>query len=214
MDAVDEGKPELEIAREMPVAWSRNLKALDRYKLLTAVKRDWPVQTICLWGPSGSGKSKFIHDAEPDAYWVSRGNNNASWYDGYDGDECVVFDDFYGWISRDQVQRICDRYPMQFQTKGGTRMCQIRRVYFTANEHPKYWWKIGLGAMTRRFDEIRYVDYSVEHPCIECCEWPNYVFPHAPTCTYQPPRDAPAGCTRGPASVAGYVGADGTFIPL
>lgn len=213
MNAVDEGVPEIEIAREMPVAWARNYRALERYQLLTTRPRDWAVEVIVYWGPPGSGKSSRVAREAPGAYWVSRGNGNAAWYDGYDRHEDVVIDEFYGWISRDMMCRLCDRYPLTLQTKGGTRQCQVRRVFITSNVHPSKWWRdIGLGAMERRITSVQYIDYSVEYKCpvVGGCGQ----FPHSPECTYSPPELAPQSASRGPKCPVGYLGADGQFIPL
>jgi len=215
MVAIDEGQPELEIAREMPTAWARNLRAFDRYSLLTTRPRSWPTHTTVLWGPPGSGKSARAQREMPDAYWVSRGNGNAAWYDGYDRHEDLVIDEFFGWISRDMMCRVCDRYPLTLQTKGGSRQCQLKRVIITSNAHPRVWWRqIGLGAFERRIDVLEYVDYSAAYPCLK----PEFggcgVFPHGPDCTFTPPEGAPPTASRGPKAAVGYVGADGQFVPL
>lgn len=213
MEAIDSGLPELEIAREMPTAWARNLRAFDRYSLLVTRPRTWPVHTTVLWGPPQSGKSSRALREMPDAYWVSRGNGDAAWYDGYDRHEDLIIDEFFGWISRDMMCRMCDRYPLVLQTKGGSRQCQLKRVIITSNIHPRFWWrKIGLGAFERRIDVLEYVDYSAEYPCPErggCGK-----FPHDPTCTYTPPEGAPPNASRGGASIVGYYGPDGEYIPV
>ena len=44
-----------------------------------------------LWGPSGTGKSRFVAKRWPKAFWKSP---EAKWWDGYAGQEVVVLDDF------------------------------------------------------------------------------------------------------------------------
>lgn len=199
----------METARRLPTAWARNLRAYDRYRMLVTRPRNWPVVTTVLWGPPGSGKSARFALEEPDALWVARGNSGSVWFDGYEAQESLVIDEFYGWISRDQMQRLCDRYPYTLQTKGGSRSCQVRRVGITSNQHPSLWWKIGLGAMERRLDVVEYVDYSTEFPCVKC-----KVHPHAQTCDYIPPRCAPTTASRGPAAPAGYYSPGGDYVVL
>lgn len=208
MEAAKEGVSELEIAQEYPAAWARNFKALERYQLLLVRPRNWAVETIVYWGPSGSGKSRRCRDEAPDALWVSRGNGNAVWYDGYDRHEDLVIDEFYGWISRDQMQRLCDRYPLTLQTKGGTRQCVVKRVFITSNAHPTKWWKIGMGAMQRRITLLEYVDYSAEFPCIEC-----NTHPHTAQCRFVPPLGAPDDASRGGNS-RGYYTPSGDYVYL
>lgn len=63
----------------------------------------------------------------------------------------VVIDEFYGWIARDLMCRICDRYPLNIETKGGSVSFLAKKIIITSNVHPKDWWpKVGLGAMERR----------------------------------------------------------------
>ena len=44
-----------------------------------------------LWGPSGTGKSRWVAATWPDAFWKSP---ESKWWDGYSGQETVVLDDF------------------------------------------------------------------------------------------------------------------------
>ena len=44
-----------------------------------------------LWGPSGTGKSRFVAACWPDAFWKAP---ESKWWDGYSGQETVVLDDF------------------------------------------------------------------------------------------------------------------------
>ena len=44
-----------------------------------------------LWGPSGTGKSRFVAARWPDAFWKAP---ESKWWDGYSGQETVVLDDF------------------------------------------------------------------------------------------------------------------------
>jgi len=211
--AVEDGTPELEIARTMPQAWARNLRAIDRFKRLITEPRNEACKTTVFWGPPGSGKSSRARDLAPDAYWVSRGNSGTVWFDGYEAQSEMIIDEFYGWISRDMMQRLSDRYPLMLQIKGEARQCCVVTLVITSNQHPLDWWKIGLGAMQRRLEppngDIIYVDYSAEFPCVTC-----HAYPHGPTCDFKPSGRAPAGASVGPKAVMGYVGEDGGFIPI
>lgn len=210
MADVAAGATQLDLATRYPSTWVRNYRALSVYAAMTQRGRDWPVEVLVYWGPSGSGKSRRARDVLPDAYWLARGNYNQVWWDGYTNESDVVIDEFYGWLSRDFCQRLCDRYPLQLPLRGASANCLVRRVIITSNAHPEDWWpRIGLGAMQRRIQGIVYVDYSEEYPCVTC-----NAFPHAASCTFSPPRRAPADASRGPRSVVAYVDAQGNEIPL
>lgn len=62
------------------------------------------------------------------------------WFDGYLGEEVALFDDFYGQIDIKMMLRLCDRYPLRTQVKGGTAMWRPRKVYITSNHPPDEWW--------------------------------------------------------------------------
>jgi len=154
--ALDEGKSELQIAEsdDTFAAWAKYFKAIERYKRLKSVRaRNWPTFTTVLWGPPGTGKTRYVNDHAPGAYWVKKPIGGAAFFDGYDGQEDVVIDEFYGWLPFDLLCRMCDRYPLMVDTKGG--MCNFypKRIWITSNASPNDWYKFGLGAMARRLTE-------------------------------------------------------------
>lgn len=156
-DAVEEGKSELEIAEseELHVVWAKYYKAMERYKRLRSSKaRTWPTHTTVLWGPPGTGKTKWCLDNGGDAYWLKKpGQGQTLFFDGYDGQETVVIDEFYGWIPFDLMCRMCDRYPLMVDTKGGMVNFYPKRIFITSNMDPTTWYKKGLGALERRFKQ-------------------------------------------------------------
>jgi len=151
---LDAGMSELDIAQQEFALWARNFKACERYKRLKTTKqRNWATQTVIYWGPPGIGKTKrALEEAGPDAYWMKKpGNNQNVNFDGYDGQEVVVIDEFYGWLPMDLLCRMCDRYPLMVDTKGGMVNFYPRKIIITSNKDPYEWYKNGLGALERRF---------------------------------------------------------------
>lgn len=62
------------------------------------------------------------------------------WWDGYEGQQVVIIDEFYGWLGYDFILRLTDRYPLLVETKGGTVQFVSRVVIFTSNSHPRDWY--------------------------------------------------------------------------
>lgn len=132
-----EGKSELEVANEDFDIWVRHHRAFERYRMLMTQPRNHPVTVRILLGPTGTGKSKFALDSYPGAYWKQRSN----WWDGYSGHKTVILDEFYGWLPFDLLLRICDRYPLLVESKGGQIQFVADTVIITSNSQPADWYR-------------------------------------------------------------------------
>ena len=76
-------------------------------------KRD--IRVLFIYGKPGIGKSTFVFERYPGAYWKPPGK----WWDGYSGQETVVFDDFDGsWFSCSELLRILTPSQLQWKLKG------------------------------------------------------------------------------------------------
>lgn len=153
--ALDEGATEVEISETFFSSWCRYHKAFREYRMLKSKGRNSEegVTTIVLHGPPGTGKTRMASLIAPDAYWLTAPNSSTSplWWDGYQGHEAVIIDEFYGWIQHPFMLRLCDRYPLNVQVKGGTVPFMAKTIIITSNKHPYEWWpRTTLGAMTRR----------------------------------------------------------------
>jgi len=156
---LDAGKTEAEIAKDeesFPI-WAKFNKIIPRYRILTGKQRDWPVFTQVIWGAPGLGKTRKARDlAGPDAFWLSRPAGQTVWFDGYIGQETIVIDEFYGWISFDLLCRLLDRYPLNVETKGGSTPMTARKVIITSNVAPLAWYpnitQERIGALWRRLE--------------------------------------------------------------
>ena len=92
-----------------------------------------------LWGPSGTGKSRFVAKRWPKAFWKSP---EAKWWDGYAGQEVVVLDDFKDYaMPLVDLQRLLDWYPLWVEVKGRS-VPMLAKVYvITANTDPEDWYR-------------------------------------------------------------------------
>lgn len=134
---LDAGSTSEEISDLYFDEWVRHYRAFEHYALLKTKPRNHAVTCIVIQGPTGTGKSKWCMDKYPDAYWKQR----SQWWDGYLGQKVVVIDEFYGWLPFDLLLRICDRYPLMVESKGGQVQFVADTVIFTTNSNPLNWYK-------------------------------------------------------------------------
>ncbi|AFK85001.1 Rep [Bat associated circovirus 3] len=158
--ALEGGSSLSEVAQANPEVFIRYGRGLRDYMNVRGLvkPRDFKTHVIVLVGEPGSGKSKYANEVEGTKYWKPRGQ----WWDGYNGEEVVVLDDFYGWVPYDELLRVGDRYPLKVQVKGAFVDFVSKTLVITSNKRPEEWYdkeKIpDQSAMWRRFNEMYYCE--------------------------------------------------------
>lgn len=109
---------------------------IQKYINTKSIKRDFKTKVTVLMGPPGCGKTRYVMDKYPNAFF----KNPTEWWDGYQGQEVVVFDDFYGWMPYHEMLRIMDRYPHSVNAKGTMLNFAPRKIFITSNTAPHNWW--------------------------------------------------------------------------
>lgn len=143
----------IQLAEEYPSHYIKYNKGLSALINLKPPQRAEPPTVTVLIGPPGSGKTRYAFDNEPDLWCSPIGNSK--WYDGYDRQEAVLFDDFYGGIPYADMLRICDRYPYRVEIKGGFVWWCPKRIYITSNDPIPSWWPFkDTKAFTRRVTQV------------------------------------------------------------
>lgn len=135
-DAIDADptKPLAQIYEETEnIAAIRYDRAFEKYRLYKRCKTipiNEPVEVIFIYGLPGSGKTRYVFDTEPDVYEVPFGMH---WFDGYEGQEAVLFDNLRPDDIKDKgfFLRLIDRYRVQVPIKGGFTYWKPKRVYIT-----------------------------------------------------------------------------------
>jgi len=111
------------------------------------------------YGPPGSGKSLEARRRAPDAYIK---NPNTKWWDGYDGQDDVIIDDFdkYQVSQGGDMKRWMDIYPFQGEQKGSQVMMRPKRIFVTSNYSPSEIWDdvVTVNAINRRVNLERFGD--------------------------------------------------------
>jgi len=133
---VDEGAPLVRVWDEHFGSMMRYHKSVQTYKRIKVPKRDYLTEFFVIIGPSGIGKSRLAREMFPDAYWKP----NNKWWDDYDQQESVVWDEFQGQYPFRDLLRVLDSSPLSVESKGSSVQFTARYVVFTSNYHPCDWY--------------------------------------------------------------------------
>jgi len=122
-------------------------------------ERDWECDVQVLWGRTGTGKTRKVFDSHPSKdIYVHPGE---SWFNGYEGQPVVLFDDFNGSeFKLSYLLKLLDRYKMKVPVKGGYVQWIPKIIYITSNKDPQVWYLNAIeehrNAMFRRIKSIEY----------------------------------------------------------
>lgn len=120
--AKDLSIPEVQVWDEMPATMTKAFKAFDRRRDIAfrALKRPKPYEmprVWWLWGPTGVGKSHIIfNDIDEDELYVH--TNSDKWFDLYQGQKHVCFNEFRGQIPYSQLLELTDKWPTKVSRRG------------------------------------------------------------------------------------------------
>ena len=92
------------------------------------------------YGKTGTGKSWKAERENPGAYIK---DPQERWWDGYDGEEVVIIDDFdkYQVKQGGDMKRWMDHRPFRAPIKGGYLTIRPRKIIVTSNYHPDQIWE-------------------------------------------------------------------------
>lgn len=100
-----------------------------------------PIEVIWYYGKSGTGKTKAVFDAEVDIFRPT----SYKWWEGYDGDNVVLIDEWRPtFCSFQNLLKITDIYPFKVQCKGGSREVKYKKIYFTSDKSPEHYFCVEL----------------------------------------------------------------------
>jgi len=89
-------------------------------------------------GPTGTGKShRAWTEGGIDAYPK---DPRTKFWDGYQGQEHVVMDEFRGAIDISHMLRWLDKYPVIIEVKGSSTVLKAKKIWITSNIDPTLWY--------------------------------------------------------------------------
>lgn len=147
------GCSEEKIANDHFPTWCQYHRSLSRFRQLNTKPRHWKSRVIWLWGPTGTGKSRLANNRGAKFITYS---SKSGFFDGYEGEEIVCFDDIDQFTFERQVLlNLLDRYAYRLNVKGGSVEFIAKTIYLTSNYAPDEVLKHDE-ALLRRVDEIYY----------------------------------------------------------
>ena len=136
-----------EVAMQLPVEYIKFTKGLQSYKEVIQERppRSTMTEMHIYWGVAGAGKS---HKAWQ---WKERGTvyelpknptaGHVLWWAGYNGQDTVILEDFYGWVALDVMFKLVDKYPYKVRTASDTFVeFTSKRVVITSNKNWELWY--------------------------------------------------------------------------
>lgn len=160
VELIKDGKDLRELAddTECGVVIVKYHKGLSFYSSLLRKPLGTDKKIIWIWGDTGTGKSENAHKcaallSKEGRYWAN--STNLQWFDGYNGQDCVIFDDHrssdcaFNWLLK-----LTDIYPLDVPIKGGFVPWVPKFIFITAPNRPSDTWYTARGEelaqLTRR----------------------------------------------------------------
>lgn len=141
MTMIKEHKPMREIMETLPETVARNMKFTEKYQQL--VERDETrefrkVEVHVLVGDAGCGKSRIARELCKEIFPVNPEDSFP--FDGYDGEDAIVIDDYSGQFRYKHLLRILDGHQLRLNIKGGHRYAKYTKVFITSDKRPGEWY--------------------------------------------------------------------------
>lgn len=169
VDLVKSGATMSDIVSECPTQFILFSGGIQKLLMYSVKPRDFKTEIYWIWGPTGTGKSRWAY-AQMDStssYFKSASNK---WWDGYTGQKDVLLDDFRPnkELPFDMMLRLLDRYPLTVELKGATSHFTSQRIFITAPTPPRTSWSSCEWIGTEQLDQLeRRVDHVINFSTLQ-----------------------------------------------
>lgn len=143
---IKDGRTDAELVEFSPATFTKHYRGLDRIRGIFEKQNSKQFRTVTVntvIGKAGSGKTRAAFEFDNDTFVVDCSNEQFP-FNGYDGENTILLDDFRGGIKYAHLLRILDGHRLLVNVKGGCRYAQWENVIITSNAEPSTWYKFGL----------------------------------------------------------------------
>lgn len=134
-----EGKSDCDLMEMNPGLYSRTYRAIDRmrFNLNKRKAKGYRKLTVrVLWGATNLGKTRRAYEQEEDLF---KWSPPYKWWDGYDGEDAILIDEYDSQLKLTELLGILDGYPKRLPIKGGMTWALYTKVFITSNVDPLLW---------------------------------------------------------------------------
>lgn len=120
------------------VQYRNGLKDLKKEFLREDTQHFRKVTVEYVWGETGTGKTRYAwgqKDVFGERPFLIDGCD-LKWWDGYNGEKCIVIDEYSNDIKITKLLKLLDGYPKRLDIKGGFTYAAWTRVIITSNLSP------------------------------------------------------------------------------
>lgn len=131
------------VAEESPSVFVKYYKGLEALRTVIHNRepRNFLTELYVFYGDPGTGKSWTAHEIAKEEIYTCTGGNTGIWWDRYEGQRYVLFDEFKSNIPLGTLKRLADRYPVTVDRKGLTPVeFTSRCLIITTNIDPTDWY--------------------------------------------------------------------------
>lgn len=137
------------------------IRVAEIYLKYNEPKRNWEPEVYWFYGATGTGKTRAAFEMCEDPYVSGK---NLKWWEGYDGHEDVIIDDFRkDFCTFHELLRILDRYEYRIEVKGASRQLLAKRIIITSCYRPEcvYDTREDIAQLLRRIKEVRFFETGI-----------------------------------------------------
>lgn len=140
-EAIKEGKTAEEIFELYPVCYLRMKRNIDAILLERQEPQIREVSVYVFVRNTAIGKTHWAHKLWP-GLWMHSYSNENRFFNQYRGQSTILFDEFSGQIPLENMNRICDKFPMWVEVKGAAMPAAWTTVVICSNLNVADWWNL------------------------------------------------------------------------